>query len=39
MAEKQKINPITFSTSNRTYWSLGQEIGKAYKIGRKYSLS
>ena len=35
----QKINPITFSTSNRTYWSLGQEIGKAYKIGRKYSLS
>lgn len=33
----KKINPLTFSTSNRTYWSLGQEIGKAYKIGRNYS--
>lgn len=32
----KKINPITYSTSNRTYWSLGQEIGKAYKIGRNY---
>ncbi|MFX0076717.1 MAG: flavin reductase family protein [Candidatus Hermodarchaeota archaeon] len=30
----KKINPITFSPSNRTYWSIGQEIGKAYKIGR-----
>ncbi|MFW9896603.1 MAG: flavin reductase family protein [Candidatus Thorarchaeota archaeon] len=32
----KNINPITFSTSNRTYWSLGQEIGKSYKIGRNY---
>ncbi|MFX1326232.1 MAG: flavin reductase family protein [Promethearchaeota archaeon] len=32
----KKINPIIFSTSNRTYWSLGQEIGRAYKIGRMY---
>lgn len=32
----KKINPIIYSVSNRTYWSLGQEIGKAYKIGRKY---
>ncbi|MFW9951162.1 MAG: flavin reductase family protein [Candidatus Thorarchaeota archaeon] len=32
----KRINPIIFSPSNRTYWSLGQEIGKAYKIGRNY---
>lgn len=30
----RKVNPIIYSASNRTYWSLGQEIGKAYKIGR-----
>lgn len=34
----EKIDPITFSSSNRTYWSLGQEKGKAYKIGRNYTL-
>ncbi|MFX1241424.1 MAG: flavin reductase family protein [Promethearchaeota archaeon] len=32
----KKINPIIYSASNRTYWSLGQEVGKAYKIGRNY---
>ncbi|MFW9821162.1 MAG: flavin reductase family protein [Candidatus Thorarchaeota archaeon] len=32
----KKINPIIYSTSNRTYWSIGQEIGKAYKIGRNH---
>ncbi|MFX1309345.1 MAG: flavin reductase family protein [Promethearchaeota archaeon] len=32
----KKINPIIYSSSNRTYWSLGEEIGKAYKIGRNH---
>lgn len=32
----KKINPIIYSPSNRSYWSVGQEIGKAYKIGRQY---
>jgi len=31
-----KINPLIFSTSNRMYWSLGKEIGRAWKIGRNY---
>lgn len=34
----KKINPLTFSPSNRTYWSLGQEIGKAFKIGKNYNM-
>ncbi|MFW9972479.1 MAG: flavin reductase family protein [Candidatus Odinarchaeota archaeon] len=32
------INPLSFSPSNRTYWSLGQEIGRAYNIGRNYKI-
>ncbi|MHA1148790.1 MAG: flavin reductase family protein [Promethearchaeota archaeon] len=33
----KKINPIIYATSNRSYWSLGKEIGKAWKIGRNYN--
>ncbi|MFW9784247.1 MAG: flavin reductase family protein [Candidatus Heimdallarchaeota archaeon] len=32
----KRINLIIYSPSNRAYWSLGQEVGKAWKIGRKY---
>jgi len=31
-----KINPLIFSTSNRMYWSLGKEVGRAWKIGRNF---
>lgn len=32
----KRINPIIYSPSNRTYWSIGKEVGKAWKIGRRY---
>ncbi len=32
----QKVNPIIYATSNKSYWSIGKEIGKAWNIGKQY---
>ena len=32
----EKVNPIIYATSNKSYWSIGKEIGKAWSIGNKY---
>jgi flavin reductase (DIM6/NTAB) family NADH-FMN oxidoreductase RutF len=33
-ADMGKIQPFLFSATNRTYYSIGQFIGKAFKIGK-----
>jgi flavin reductase (DIM6/NTAB) family NADH-FMN oxidoreductase RutF len=33
-ADIEKIQPFLFSATNRTYYGIGQIIGKAFKIGR-----
>lgn len=32
----RKIDPLIYSTSNRTYFKLGEPIGPAYSIGKKF---
>ena len=32
----EKINPLIYATSNKSYYSIGKEIGKAWKIGINY---
>ncbi|MBD3194803.1 MAG: flavin reductase family protein [Candidatus Lokiarchaeota archaeon] len=32
----QKINPIIYSTKQRSYWSIGKKIGEAWNIGKNY---
>jgi len=31
-----KLDPIIFSVSNSSYWSIGKNIGKAWSIGKDY---
>ncbi|MHA1782583.1 MAG: hypothetical protein ACTSUL_04060 [Promethearchaeota archaeon] len=31
-----KIKPFIFSMNDNNYWKLGELLGKAWKIGRKY---
>lgn len=33
-ADIEKIQPFLFSVTNRTYYGIGQFIGKAFKIGK-----
>ncbi|MEJ2280788.1 MAG: flavin reductase family protein, partial [Candidatus Bathyarchaeota archaeon] len=30
-----KVQPFLFSMSDRSYWKLGEKIGKAWNIGKK----
>jgi len=32
----KKVNPIIYSMYDNNYWKLGENIGKAYHIGKKY---
>ena len=33
-ADMEKVQPFLFSATNRTYYSIGSFIGKAFKIGK-----
>ncbi len=33
----KKINPMLFATHERSYWSIGGYIGKAWNIGQNYT--
>ncbi len=35
MADIQNVNPLVFDTGQRTYYSIGARIGKAFLIGKK----
>ncbi|MCD1294340.1 NADPH-flavin oxidoreductase [Methanocella sp. CWC-04] len=32
----QKVDPVIYSMSQGNYWSVGENIGKAYSIGKEY---
>ena len=33
----EKIDPLIYATSNRSYFKIGENVGKAWKIGKKYN--
>ena len=32
----EKVNPLIYATSNKSYYSIGKEIGKAWNIGKGF---
>ena len=35
--DTNKLDPIIFSVADLSYWQVGNYLGKAYKIGKKYN--
>ena len=33
--EMKKIDPLLYSTSDKKYFRVGKEVGKAYRLGKK----
>ena len=36
LPDLKKINPIVFSMHDNNYWTVGEHLGKAWKIGREF---
>ena len=36
MIDPAKLKPLTFDPVNRTYWSLGKQVGNAFSDGSKW---